>query len=117
MSDSYPQRVGLAGDQFSQALAQKGIYGISISARAGTALRRDPPHRWACVLCKWLEKIPFFGLNHCENAIGNDCGRLLDALESLAPDVSKERAPPLLERLARLQTVLLAAVYAETPKC
>jgi Cu2+-containing amine oxidase len=75
----YILRWWLALDQFVQAAwPNRGLTGITISARAETARYHD--HKWGCYLCKlldWIER------DHCHNARLNDMKRAKAAYESL----------------------------------
>jgi hypothetical protein len=75
---AYLLRVAIALDQLLQALCNKGILGITISARAATA--RKHAHAWGCVLCRFLD---WLETDHCELARRNDIKRAHAVIESL----------------------------------
>ncbi|SEB24821.1 hypothetical protein [Paraburkholderia sartisoli] len=43
-----------------------------LSSRAGKQMLKGK--RWACVLCRILDRIPFFGPGHCLKSINPDDG-------------------------------------------
>jgi hypothetical protein len=81
----YFLRVAIALDQFVQAVSNKGIYGETISARAGKAMiryqRGQSVRRWGCVLCGWLDRLQS---GHCRKAIDHDRERAQAVLDDLA---------------------------------
>ena len=75
---AYWLRCWIAIDQCIQAFLNRGIIGVTLSARAETA--RYHNHKWGCYLCKildWIDK------DHCHNARVNDMRRAKDAYDSL----------------------------------
>lgn len=75
---TYLLRVAIALDQFVQAACNRGVIGVTISARADTA--REHGHRWGCLLCRWLDRLD---PDHCAKARRNDIARAEAAIASL----------------------------------
>jgi hypothetical protein len=85
----YGLRVSIAVDQLGQAACNKGILGITISARSGTAEAQKPPHRWGVWLSWLLDRMwpfgrdPKTGERHVVGAIKGDRWRAYFVLQSL----------------------------------
>lgn len=98
----YLLRVLIALDQLAQAISNKGLLGVTISARSGTAQAHE--HEWGCVLCGFLDRAvirwyfrdkqhsfgfgidPVTGKGHCQQAIEGDIARAKAVLASLQDD-------------------------------
>jgi hypothetical protein len=85
----YLLRVSIAFDQLVQAACNRGILGITISARAGTAEAQTPPHKWGLWLSRLLDwmwpfgRDPLTGERHVVGAIRGDRWRAFYVLNSL----------------------------------
>jgi hypothetical protein len=87
----YFLRVMIAIDDFLQAASDRGILGITISARSGTAEVHG--HRWGIILSRMLDhhipliwpfgKDPKTGERHVVGAIRGDRWRAVHVLQSL----------------------------------
>jgi hypothetical protein len=75
---AYLLRVAIALDCFAQAICNRGMLGITISARAETA--RFHGHRWGCVLCRALD---WLDPGHCAGAREGDMRRAQDVIDTL----------------------------------
>lgn len=85
----YLLRVSIAIDQLIQACCNRGVLGVTISARAGTA--ETNRHRWGIWLSWLLDRLWPFGLDpqtlerHVVGAIKGDRWRAYYVLHSLWP--------------------------------
>lgn len=135
---SWSLRVGLGVDDLGQAITNRGLPGMSISARAGTARHdyyegtHEKHHLWGVWLAWLLDKAvlrftwkgkcylkigfgpdPVTGQSHCDGAIDGDSWRSFDVIVALW---KYRRDPELIVAMRALIDSQEAPLWAYTAR-